>query len=181
MMLKIIEKREPELVGALVELWERSVRASHGFLSEPEILAIKEYVPGALASVPVLVVAKEDALPIGFMGIADAKLEMLFLEPEWFGRGVGRQLVELAIERYKVNSVVVNEQNPRACRFYERFGFRVVDRSPVDEQGQPYPILFLERMNDESLRAIAETDAAIASGDFDVYDDAASLLAAAGE
>lgn len=34
--------------------------------------------------------------------------------------------------------------------------------------------------NDESLRALAETDAAIASGDYDTYDDAASLLAAAG-
>ncbi len=34
--------------------------------------------------------------------------------------------------------------------------------------------------NDESLRAIAETDAAIESGDYELYDDAASLLAAAG-
>lgn len=34
--------------------------------------------------------------------------------------------------------------------------------------------------NDESLRAIAETEAAIASGDYELYDDAASLLAAAG-
>lgn len=33
--------------------------------------------------------------------------------------------------------------------------------------------------NDESLRAIAETDAAIARGGYDTYDDAASLLAAA--
>jgi len=35
--------------------------------------------------------------------------------------------------------------------------------------------------NEDSLRAIAETDAAIASGDYELYDDAASLLAAAGE
>ena len=34
--------------------------------------------------------------------------------------------------------------------------------------------------NTESLRAIAETDAAIASGEYELYDDAASLLAAAG-
>lgn len=34
--------------------------------------------------------------------------------------------------------------------------------------------------NDESLRAVAETDATIASGGYDTYDDAASLLAAAG-
>ena len=34
--------------------------------------------------------------------------------------------------------------------------------------------------NEESLRAIAETDSAIASGSYELYDDAASLLAAAG-
>lgn len=34
--------------------------------------------------------------------------------------------------------------------------------------------------NAESLRAIAETDAAISSDDYPLYDDAASLLAAAG-
>ena len=34
--------------------------------------------------------------------------------------------------------------------------------------------------NDESPRAIAKTDAAIASGSYELYDDAASLLAAAG-
>ena len=34
--------------------------------------------------------------------------------------------------------------------------------------------------NDESLRAIAETDAAMASGGYELYEDAASLLADAG-
>lgn len=33
--------------------------------------------------------------------------------------------------------------------------------------------------NEESLRAIAETDAAVASGDYELFDDAESLLAAA--
>ncbi len=34
--------------------------------------------------------------------------------------------------------------------------------------------------NEESLRAVEETDAAITSGDYRLYDDAESLLAAAG-
>lgn len=34
--------------------------------------------------------------------------------------------------------------------------------------------------NDESLRAIVETDAMMASGDYETYGDAASLLRAAG-
>ena len=39
----------------------------------------------------------------------------------------------------------VNEQNPQARGFYEHMGFAVRERSELDEQGNPYPILFMER------------------------------------
>lgn len=37
-------KRSAELVQNLLDIWEKSVRATHTFLSEEEILKIKEYV-----------------------------------------------------------------------------------------------------------------------------------------
>lgn len=42
-----IEKndRTPELIEKLLPVWERSVRATHTFLSNEEILQIKNYVP----------------------------------------------------------------------------------------------------------------------------------------
>jgi hypothetical protein len=39
----------------------------------------------------------------------------------------------------------VNEQNPEATRFYEAMGFVVVDRSELDTQGQPFPLLHMRR------------------------------------
>ena len=47
-----VEDRNPELIDRLVVVWEGSVRATHLFLSDAEILAIKEYVPQALSEVP---------------------------------------------------------------------------------------------------------------------------------
>ena len=77
-----IEERGP-LFERLTELWERSVRATHSFLSEREIGAIRRYVPEALAGVSRPTVA-EDArgLPAAFMGIEEGRLEMLFVDPE---------------------------------------------------------------------------------------------------
>lgn len=60
------EKREGALLAALVDVWERSVRATHAFLSEEEILAIREFVPQALSGVERLVVALEGGVPLGF-------------------------------------------------------------------------------------------------------------------
>ena len=79
--------------------------------------------------------------PVGFLGLLDLKIEMLFVAPDYFGNGLGRQLVEMAIEKYHVHYVDVNEQNPRAEGFYRHIGFRTFERTETDEQGNPFPIL----------------------------------------
>ena len=137
-----ITGRTPQLISQLLEVWERSVQATHLFLSADEVAEIKPHVPQALQEVPHLIVAqRSDGTPAGFMGIDGQKLEMLFLAPEERGRGLGRKLVRYGVERYGIQEVTVNEQNPQARGFYERMGFCVCQRSELDEQGRPYPIL----------------------------------------
>ena len=137
-----ITDRTPRLMDQLLEVWERSVRATHLFLSAGEIAEIKTYVPQALREVPHLIVAWEaEGIPVGFMGVDGQKLEMLFLAPEERGKGLGRELVQYGVERFDIREVAVNEQNPQARGFYERMGFCVCQRSELDEQGRPYPIL----------------------------------------
>lgn len=140
------EEREGALPAALVDVWERSVRATHAFLSAQEILAIREFVPQALSGVERLVVALEGGVPLGFMGAQAGRLEMLFLAPEARGRGLGGgQLLEEAIARYGVEELTVNEQNPDAVGFYEHLGFRTYKRTELDEEGRPYPLLYMRR------------------------------------
>ena len=137
-----ITDRTPRLMDQLLEVWERSVRATHLFLSAGEIAEIKTYVPQALREVPHLIVAWEaEGIPVGFMGVDGQKLEMLFLAPEERGKGLGRELVQYGMERFDIREVTVNEQNPQARGFYERMGFCVCQRSELDEQGRPYPLL----------------------------------------
>ena len=137
-----IADRTPRLMDQLLEVWERSVRATHLFLSAGEIAEIKTYVRQALREVPHLIVAWEaEGIPVGFMGVDGQKLEMLFLAPEERGKGLGRELVQYCMERFDIREVTVNEQNPQARGFYERMGFCVCQRSELDEQGRPYPLL----------------------------------------
>lgn len=139
------EKRSPELLRALLQVWESSVRATHLFLSETEILRIRAYVPQAMEGVEHLVVAEAaPGVPVGFMGVEGDRLEMLFLAPDARGRGLGRQLAELGIRQYGVREVTVNEQNPQAAGFYRRLGFTVYKRTECDEEGGPYPLLYMK-------------------------------------
>lgn len=131
----------------LAELWEASVRATHHFVSEDYIVQLKPLVWSVyLHGMPVYVVRDEGAGRIeGFMGIrGDGMLEMLFVHPRSMGKGIGKRLLDYAIEECGVRHVDVNEQNERACSFYYHAGFRVIGRDETDALGKPYPILHLE-------------------------------------
>ena len=146
MKITEVSARTPQLVQQLVEVWQRSVQATHLFLSAPEIAAIRTYVPQALCGVEHLIVAQDETgEPVGFMGVQENRLEMLFLDPAVRGQGLGARLLRLGLEQYGVNELTVNEQNPAATGFYQHMGFAVYRRSELDEQGNPYPILYMRR------------------------------------
>ena len=140
-----IKENRDAYIEALTELWERSVKATHDFLSADEIAAIKKYVPQALGGVPVLVVARsEQQAMTAFLGLDGGRIEMLFVSPDERGKGIGKALIQQAVERYGAWEVTVNEQNPQAVGFYERMGFTVYKRSDLDEQGNTYPLLYMK-------------------------------------
>ena len=144
--LKEKENREDGYVAALTEVWEGSVRATHSFLSAEETENIKHYVPQALREVEHLIVAEEeDGAPVAFAGTNGRKLEMLFVAASHIGQGIGRRLLDRAVDTYGVNELTVNEQNARAIGFYEHMGFRAYKRSEMDEQGGHHPILYMKR------------------------------------
>ena len=141
-----VEERNERLIENLLEVWESSVKATHLFLSHDEINAIKQYVPQALKEIPTLVIAENEAgRHVGFMGIANQMLEMLFVSNESRGQGIGKQLLQYGIEKCSIAELAVNEQNPLAKGFYEYMGFEVYKRTELDEQGNPYPLLYMKR------------------------------------
>ena len=114
-------------------------------LSKQEILEIKKYVPQAFIQVSRLIVAKDQEKYVGFMGINNQKIEMLFLLNAYRNQGIGKELILYGIKQYDVIEVCVNEQNPQVVGFYEHMGFEMYRRSEWDEQHKPYPILYMRR------------------------------------
>lgn len=140
-----IAKRDNELVDRLWTIWRRSVEMTHTFLTNSDINNIAQYVPAAIKEIPVLLVAEIEGNIVGFAGVDQQKLEMLFFDPDVRGQGNGRQLVNYLIRNHRISEVCVNEQNPQAKGFYEYMGFQVYRRTSVDEQGNPFPLLYMKR------------------------------------
>jgi putative acetyltransferase len=132
----------------LLELWERSVRATHHFLEDNDVVALRPLVAEELASGAVdwwVLVSATEAL-IGFLGFASDTIEALFIDPDHHGQGGGKFLVAHAQTLGAgALAVDVNEQNEAALGFYKALGFSVVARSPTDAAGRPFPILHMRR------------------------------------
>lgn len=144
-----ITDRNQEVSRQLLSIWEQAVRATHLFLTPQDIEDLRPLVLQGIAAIPhLLAVTDQDGQPLGFMGVHEQKLEMLFVDPAVRGQGIGRSLVNYAIHNLNVHSVDVNEDNPQAAGFYEHLGFRVYDRSELDDQGKPWPILHMRLMQE---------------------------------
>ena len=138
--------RNETLIHKLTIIWQKSVEATHLFLSPQDIKDILPQLVIGLKQIPILLVSfTDDDEPIGFAGIADDKLEMLFLSPDSFQQGIGYKMISTAIQDYQIKYVDVNEQNPKALKFYLRQGFTIFKRSPVDSDNRPFPILHLKK------------------------------------
>ena len=142
-----IRQALPDDRNVLLDIWLRSVRATHTFLTEEDIQSLLPLVrDAALVELELWVLCSDAGLPIGFLGLSRAKVEALFLAPEHRGRGGGRMLLDHARRLKGPLTVDVNEQNPEAVRFYEACGFAVVGRSELDDQGRPFPLLHLREI-----------------------------------
>lgn len=140
-MIRIVACTEKDY-ATLAGIWERSVRATHTFLTDETIDEIKEaLIPEYFPNVRLYAIDTDGSMA-GFMGLSDDKIEMLFIDADRRGLGYGSMLIDHAIS-LGYTTVDVNEQNPFALKFYRAKGFHIVSRDDMDEAGRPYPIIHL--------------------------------------
>lgn len=125
----------------ILAVWENSVLATHDFLTSTDFEEIKELVKGInFNDFQVFCLVNESGV-LGFIGVVSRKVEMLFLDPGYFGQGLGQQLLNFAVKELNADKLDVNEQNTKALKFYQKFGFETFERTDKDDQGRNYPLL----------------------------------------
>ncbi|WP_077401454.1 GNAT family N-acetyltransferase [Cellulophaga omnivescoria] len=128
----------------VVAVWESSVRATHHFLKEEDIEYFRPLILNTyLDAVELRCIRNNDKKIVGFLGVADQNLEMLFIHPEYRGKRIGKALLDYSIDHLNVTKVDVNEQNEQAVGFYKHCGFETIKRSELDSSGKPYPTLHM--------------------------------------
>ena len=159
-------------IPQLLDLWEKSMRATHNFVKESDIESIKNEVKNALNSnINLLAIAKNNNI-VGFIATQENTIEMLFIHPQYFRQKIGLLLLKEACEKF-LNGfakiiVFCNTQNINALRFYESFGFKIIDKNPKDNAGRNYETFKLEvKLEDlkDSINRFSRSDFVSARND----------------
>ncbi|MDC9594505.1 GNAT family N-acetyltransferase [Xenorhabdus sp. IM139775] len=131
--------------AALIQVWEASVLATHDFLPKNMIEVLRpQILNDYLPNLTVYKAVDEQNHIAGFISIAQHRVEMLFIAPPARGTGIGKMLLQFAINELQVNELDVNEQNSQGVGFYQHMGFQVFSRSELDGEGNPFPLLHMK-------------------------------------
>jgi GNAT superfamily N-acetyltransferase len=84
------------------------------------------HLPPAQIANEQVTVAELDGNVVGFAALVGGELDGLFVEPDLWGQGIGRALVDAAAHQARKKGLTLTViANPRARGFYESCGFRV--------------------------------------------------------
>ena len=141
-----VRRGTPADLDRTLEIWRAAVDATHAFLSAQDRSDIDRMVEQQFLPNAELWIA-EDALghAVGFLVMDGDMIDALFVDPAVHGQGYGTLLLDHALSLAPNARVDASEQASNALPFYLARGFRVVGRSPTDQQGRPYPLVHLAR------------------------------------
>ncbi|RYF97953.1 MAG: GNAT family N-acetyltransferase, partial [Chitinophagaceae bacterium] len=122
-----INKYKSKYKPQIISVWEKSVLATHHFLTANDYTEIRALLLDYDFELLDMFCLMDKEAVIGFIGLHNYKIEMLFLDPAYIGKGLGKQLIDFAISKHGATLVDVNEQNVSAKKFYEKIGFQTYE------------------------------------------------------
>ncbi|WP_225181684.1 N-acetyltransferase [Pectobacterium aroidearum] len=114
----------------LMQLWLKSTILAHPFIREDywreSASAVRDvYIPQSQTWV-----YEEQGSLIGFISVLEARfIGALFVEEAYYGKQIGTLLIQHVQAQFPLLSLEVYQQNTRACRFYHKQGFVIVEEN----------------------------------------------------
>ena len=85
-----------------------------------------------------ILIAHHGGTPVGFAGVDDDYLGWLYVHPDWYRRGIGRQLLQAGLKLTSGTPwTIVLAGNKPAIRLYRSEGFVEVARFASENAGYP--------------------------------------------
>lgn len=125
-------------INTLSAIWFEASLIAHPFIGRERLLAQRRLIEDQYLLNSETWVACRENVPLGFISLLGTFIGGLFVAPGQQGQGVGRKLIDYALDKKGELTLEVYTQNERAVRFYTNLGFREVSRRACDDEGFPF-------------------------------------------
>ncbi len=120
----------------LIAGWRAASVVAHPFLTPDFLEAEAESVRDVYIDAADSWVVELDGKVVGFIALLGGEIGALFVHPNHWRSGIGRALVNQAVESHSRLHLVVFAENTIGRAFYKRYGFVEGDRSLHKATGQ---------------------------------------------
>lgn len=140
-MIKKMNKTAHE-VENIMKLWLHSTIKGHPFISKDywndNYDVVKEnYIPKS----DVYVYLENETI-LGFISVINNKfIGALFVDVNTQGKGIGKKLIQHAVDIYDELTLAVYKDNLQAVNFYKHVGFNIINEQKNEETNQPEYIM----------------------------------------
>ena len=119
----MIRQFKSEDTDAIVKAWRRSVDLAHPFLDEAFLEQEAKNIREIYLVVSETWVTEIEGQVVGFISLIENEIGGLFLDPAFHGQGLGRAMVDKAVEQKGAVKVEVFVENIVGRPFYTSYGF----------------------------------------------------------
>lgn len=130
-----LRKYEAGDLDAVLSAWENASQIGHPFLTTEFLATEKQNVADVYMPNANTWVAEDQGQVIGFISMAGNEVGGLFVQPSYHSKGVGRTLMNKAQELHGDLEVEVFQANMIGRRFYDRYGFKLIEKKVHAETG----------------------------------------------
>jgi putative acetyltransferase len=129
----------------ILEIWYKASKQAHYFLSENLLQFQKKEIEYKYLAIATTWVAEESGIICGFISLLDNYIGGLFIDTQYQGRGIGKSLIDKAIDEKDFLTVGVYAKNKNARKFYQKTGFSFVGEELQKDTGEVVINMILNR------------------------------------
>ena len=108
---------------AVLSIWRETSELAHPFLTTEQLDQAETMIRDQFMDMAETYIAELDGEPVGFVALIGNQVGGLFLRPRLHGRGIGKALMDRAVQAKGPLSLEVFTDNPIGRKFYSSYGF----------------------------------------------------------
>lgn len=123
-------------IDRVMDIWLKSATKAHDFISESYWYNNYDIVKNVYLPMSETFVYEDKEGIKGFMSIVSNEfIGALFVDHQYQGCGIGKELINYAIDKYKELNLTVYMENKKSVEFYLNRGFEIVQEQTNEDSG----------------------------------------------